>query len=163
MIPTGVRQDLRTGHRRAGFSLIELLLALALLALITTVAWPTYNHQLLRSRRTDCMAVLLGLAQAMEHFYALHYSYSGAAAGEAASGVPASSLYPAQCPLNGSAHYLLSIEAASTTGYTLRATPTAASPQRDNGWLELDALGQRRWDRDNDGSATGPAERHWGD
>ena len=141
-------------NQNGGFTLMELLIVLAIVGLLTTLALPAYQKQVLASRRADCMAVLLGFAQAMEKFYALNFTYEGAGVGGANDGVaPAPSVYPEQCPLQGEAHYNLALKAGSVgpESYRLQALPVAAGPQADDGIMEIDHLGRRFWDKNGDG------------
>lgn len=138
-------------RRMAGFTLIEVMIVVLILGIIAAVALPSYDNQVARSRRSDCMSVLLGLAQAMEKYYALNYTYLGAANAGADTGTPANTLYPAKCPIDGSAvFYNLTIQAATVNSFTVQATPTAG--QAGDGFLQVNSLGQRFWDENNNGS-----------
>ena len=50
----------------AGFSLIELMIALAVISILASIAYPNYMEYLQRARRAECASVLLGQANAME-------------------------------------------------------------------------------------------------
>lgn len=155
-----VRQTKQTVPGRArGFTLIEILIALVVLGILMAVALPGYNSQVTRSKRSDCMGVMLGFAQAMEKHRALNYTYLGAAA-SGDTGAPASTLHPAQCPIDGEALYNLTIQAATATTFTLQATPVAGKGQANDGPLRINHLGQRFWDKDSDGFEA--TENTWG-
>ena len=49
-----------------GFSLLELLIALACVALLTTLAWPSYQSLMLRNQRAQARAALLQAAHWFE-------------------------------------------------------------------------------------------------
>jgi type IV pilus assembly protein PilE len=51
-----------------GFTTVELLIALAVLAILSTLAWPGYQQVLLRTRRGDAHAALAQLQQAQERY-----------------------------------------------------------------------------------------------
>ena len=142
-----------------GFSLIELMVVLVIIGILMAVALPGYRNQVTGSRRADCMAVMLGFAQAMDRHYALNYTYEGAAdSGD--TGTPAATLYPSRCPVEGTAHYSLSIESATASTFKLRATPLGSSPQAGDGDITIDHLGRREWDSNGDGSIAAN-ERTW--
>lgn len=61
--------------RKRGFSLIELLVALAILATISAIALPLYERQTRRARRVEAQATLVMLAQAQERFFTINGSY----------------------------------------------------------------------------------------
>jgi type IV pilus assembly protein PilE len=52
-----------------GFTLIELMVTVAILAIITAVAVPTYQAQVQKSRRADATSTLMGEAQAQERCF----------------------------------------------------------------------------------------------
>ena len=135
--------------RTAGLTLIELTIVVSIVAILAALALPSYQRHLVRAARVEAQSALLGLAQGMERFYHRGHSFDGAATGGTTTGRPATALYPATAPLDGNPLYRLSIEAADATSYRLRATPVAGSRQDGDGFLELDSLGRRAWDRDN--------------
>ncbi|MEY8878425.1 MAG: type IV pilin protein [Leptothrix sp. (in: b-proteobacteria)] len=56
----------RCRRRGTGLTLAELMVALALLAILSTLAWPVYQQHLLRARRADGHAALARVQQAQE-------------------------------------------------------------------------------------------------
>ena len=48
-------------RRIAGFTLVELMIVLAILAALAALAWPTYQNAVQRSRRADAVSALLNL------------------------------------------------------------------------------------------------------
>lgn len=154
-------QPWRYGFNRrkpCGFTLIELIISLAVVAILVSFAYPAYVQHGINARRADAQGALMGLASAMERFYTENNTYVGAAAGGAATGAPA--IYAVQSPIDGGpAAYNLAIQAATATTYTLRATP--AGSQVGDGLQELDSTGGRRWDRNDDGDTSDPGENSW--
>lgn len=145
-----------------GFTLIETVIVVALVAILLLVALPAYRGHLAHAARRDAQAMLVAFAQAMERRYARAYSYLGAAEGGADTGPPAAQVFWSLAPAEGAPLYRLSIAVAAREPpyYRLRATPVAGSRQAGDGILELDALGARGWDRDDDG-LIGPDEWRW--
>src|SRR5450830_278275 len=72
------------GRRSKGFSLIELLVVVAVIALLTGLALPGYQAYLQRARRTDAREALLRGAQWLERVASIHGQYPEAAAYPAA-------------------------------------------------------------------------------
>ncbi|EGV16517.1 type IV pilin protein [Thiocapsa marina] len=60
-------KDRRPGN---GFTLIELLIVVAVVAVLATVAFPAYQDQIRKARRTDGQSALLAIAMAQERFRA---------------------------------------------------------------------------------------------
>lgn len=149
-----------SNNRMQGFTLIEVLIAIVIVGILAALALPSYNNQVAKSRRSDCMGVMMSFAQAMEKYNAINYTYQGAADGEKNTGKPASTLFPDQCPMEGNAFYDLTISAASVSDFTLTATPVAGTSQADDGVITINSLGQRTWDEDGDGSIAAK-DRNW--
>jgi type IV pilus assembly protein PilE len=146
-------------------TLIELLVALVIVGILTSVALPLYTRYQERSYATQAMADLGTCAQALERHYTTVFSYAGAAddggGAAAATGAPLVTTCPATSPPRGGALYDITITAADATGFTLRATPVAGGRAAGVGMMEIDATGQRRWDRNGDGDFGDADEDHW--
>lgn len=61
-----------------GFSLIELMLVIALIGILTSIILPAYHHHLTRVRRTNATIALTEIASRLEQYYAKNTTYSGA-------------------------------------------------------------------------------------
>jgi type IV pilus assembly protein PilE len=68
-------------HRRtlAGFTLIELLVTVVVVALLASIAIPSYVTSVRKSRRTEARNALLDLAGREERYMGAYNSYSAAA------------------------------------------------------------------------------------
>src|SRR5690606_35902361 len=62
--------------RQKGFSLIELMIAVAIVAIIAAIAVPSYNSQIQKTRRADAKTALTTAASMQERFYMRNNSYS---------------------------------------------------------------------------------------
>lgn len=102
-----------------GFTLIELMIAVAIATLLLAIALPAYQESTRKARRADGVAGLTRLQLAQEQFRANNPSY--------AASVPA--LPGSQAAFSPERHYGLTIDAASATGYTMTASALAGSPQ----------------------------------
>lgn len=59
-----------------GFSLVELMIAIAITGIIAAVAIPSYVSSIQKSRRSDATATLMRLAVSQEKFYSQHGTYT---------------------------------------------------------------------------------------
>lgn len=145
-------------HKQQGVTLMELMIVVAIIGILTAIAYPSYQDQVESSRRSDAQGALTGFASAMERHFTANNSYLGAGTGGADTGAPA--VYTTQSPADsGTKFYDLTIQAATATTYTLRATPI--NGQVGDGLMELLSTGQKRWDKDNSGDGTGTGENNW--
>ena len=136
-------------RKQAGFTLVEIIVVVAIIGILAAVAIPSYQNSVTKGRRTDAKAALQGLAQAMERHYMTTGGYTAAATGGTDTGAPA--IFSTTSPIDGSqTFYNLTISAATATTYTLTADPT--NGQEGDGNITLAQTGARAWDKDDDGS-----------
>lgn len=60
----------------AGMTLIELLVAMTILALLVTLAWPAYSELVRKARRVDAVSALQRVQLEQARHYATHYRYA---------------------------------------------------------------------------------------
>lgn len=121
-----------------GLSLIELMIALAILGVLLGLAWPSYQGQVRRAYRAQAQAALLEAQQFMERWQALQGRYttdSGAA--------PALPLRLQKAPAEGEPRYLLSLASVDAASYVLKAEPQGVMAGDACGSLTLSSTGVR--------------------
>lgn len=59
-----------------GFSLVELLIAVAVMGLLAAVAWPSFMESVRKSRRSEAFAAMAAIQQAQERWRASHPAYT---------------------------------------------------------------------------------------
>lgn len=97
--------------RSHGFSLIELVVAVAIVGILTAIAMPSYRRYVLQGNRTDAIKALASYQQDLERCYSQNFTYVGCA--QTAS-LPAATT---------AGDYTISFSTApAATSYTLQAT-----------------------------------------
>ena len=112
-------------RRVAGFTLIELMIAVAVVGLLLAVALPSFLDSIRKGRRSEAFSALATLQQAQERHRGNNATY--------AATVTALNVTTPTAP---SGYYALSIAAPTATGYELTADSTstgANSSQRNDG------------------------------
>jgi type IV pilus assembly protein PilE len=104
--------------RSRGFTLLELVIACAIVAILAAIAYPSYINSVQKSRRAEATAALLGVASQMERFSTEKGTYATATLGTGINAVFANR--------TENSYYNLSLANLTATTYTVRAAPTAA-------------------------------------
>lgn len=97
-----------------GFTLIEVMIVLAIVAILAAIGYPSYSQFVAKGNRADARATLLEAAQYMERQYSAQSAYQNA--------LPARLTVSPSGSGAGQNRYSVSVT-ASTTAYTLTAAP----------------------------------------
>lgn len=128
--------------KQQAFTLIELMVTVAIVGILAGIAYPSYQDSVMKSRRADAKGALLGFANAMERHFTETNSYLGAGTTNGNTGIP--TVFSATSPVDGgTAYYNLTINAATAASYTLNAAPTGAQTNDKCGTLSLTQTGVR--------------------
>ena len=115
-----------------GFTLIELMIVISILAILVTVGYPSYMEHVKKSRRAEGMGQLLELANRMERYYSDQGTYP----------TSISEVYGAT---TDGGFYTLSIVNANNVSFTVSAAPTSLGRQDTDkcATFTLTSLGQK--------------------
>lgn len=112
-------------RRRGGFTLLELMIVLTVMAILAAIAITQYSRYGYRARRSDGQKLLMAIGNAEERYYALHNTYADLATigySTTATATSESSYYTASVAL-------ITVNTIAGQGYTATATPVPGGSQ----------------------------------
>ena len=139
-----------------GFTLIELMIVVGVVAILAAVALPSYQSHITKTRRSAAAACSLEAAQFMERFYTTNLSYA-----KTKMGVDVA-LPTGQCSNDLDDHYTIRLSPTakvSAKSYTIEAVPKGVQKKNDVkcGMLSLDQTGRKAVD----GTASADPKQCW--
>ncbi|WP_439518461.1 type IV pilin protein [Hydrogenophaga sp.] len=114
-----------------GFTLVEAMIVVALIAVLAVIALPHYNQYVMRSHRAHARAALMKLAQWMEREATVRGSY------------PLTSQIPAGQLVVEGGRYTLAVTSETGWSHQLSALPAGAQAADACGSFHIDHTGQR--------------------
>lgn len=111
----------------AGFTLIELLIAVAIVGILSAIAYPSYIAYIQRAHRAEAKSALLQDATILERNYTMANRYDNTTAD--GSGSSTGGLLILQAPSSGTQLYTITVAfgASPAQSFTLTATPVAGT------------------------------------
>ncbi|KZZ64622.1 hypothetical protein A3765_10955 [Oleiphilus sp. HI0130] len=132
-------------QKQKGFTLIELMIVVAIIGIIASIGYPRYTESVSKSRRGNAQAEMLSLSSALERYYTQNNHYSNAAAAGADTGAPDATLYTIDAET--AQFYTITISAVGDADtaqtYTLSAAPTGGMTGDRCGTMTLNSAGVR--------------------
>lgn len=122
-----------SGRRSTGFTFFELMIVVAIVAILAAIALPGYQQAMMKGRRADGTSALFDLTNRMQRYYSDHNTYVGAgtALGIGSGGVASPQGF-----------YTIKISSESADAYTLAAERAGAQLQDSKcGTLTLTSTG----------------------
>jgi type IV pilus assembly protein PilE len=129
-------------QRQTGFTLIELMVTVAIVGILAGVAYPSYQEYVRRSKRAEARAVLMEGAQWMERFYTENMKYDSKVDGTAVTAVYPGPIQSVPRGSTGTARYYSVTPNGSGSTFTLSAAPINTMANDKCGTLQINNYGQ---------------------
>lgn len=123
-----------------GFTLIELMMVVAIVAILMAIAVPSYRSYIERGDRAELQATLAAAAGSLERYKSQRFSYSGATAGAGATDT-----IPNRSPIEsaaGTEKYTITLN-ATASGFLITAVSTSRFSSNGQEILTIDEAGVR--------------------
>ena len=121
-------------HQSRGITLIELMIAVGIVAILAAVGYPSYMEHVKSTRRGEAKATLLEIAQFMERKFTADGCYK--------CGSETVTLPISQVPRHGgNAYYTIALASSACASYQLQASPTGVMSGDSCGTYSLDQTG----------------------
>jgi len=132
-----------SSKRYRGFTLLELMISVAIIGILAAIAYPAYTNHIKRGQHSEALAVMVAISAAMEQYAQAQGDYNAA---------NLASVYD----LSTGKHAVTKVYDLTLTNtvasYSIKATPKAGGALAGEGPIILYWDGRQGWDSDNDGT-----------
>jgi len=129
-----MKQNIKAS-KGAGFTLVELMIVVAIIGIITAIAYPSYRQYIERAKRGDAMTALMLATQAMERYRGNHFNYD--------INSDITQVFVNQVPVEGGTAYYTLSAVTTPTSYTITASPVGSMAGKNP--MTITNTGAKTW------------------
>jgi type IV pilus assembly protein PilE len=139
--PSPLGKPLRRGRAVRGFTLIELMITVAIIAILAAVALPSYQDYVRKSRRADAQSFMSEVVARQQHWLVDRRAYAASI-----TDAPASNGLGMTIPTNVASYYTVTLATDNTTNppsFTVTGTPAGSQATEKCGTLTINQSGTK--------------------
>ncbi len=131
----------------SGFTLIELMIVVAIIAIIAMVIYPSYQDSVRRAKRIDAQSTMMDIASQLQKYKIARFSFAKA---DGSFVTLADIGATNQIPSTGTVLYTIALSNQGLGTWTLTATPKSGTAQFGDGHIVINHRGERCWTKGSD-------------
>ena len=121
----------------AGLTLVELMIVVAVMAILATIAYPLYTAQAQKSRRADARTILLQIAQAEERYFSVNGNYAVSLQSLSIDSGLVGGCSGSSCNTERGYYTVTLSQPGGATTFQVAAAPVAGGPQATDACTQL--------------------------
>lgn len=150
-----MRHSWKPALRQRGITLLELMVVVGIVALLTSIAYPSYMRYVVNTKRTAATSALLRIADRQQQFFMDNKSYANNLTDLGFDANPYVIADDGMSSAGADSVYSISLSNVTATTYTLTAAPLHGQLARDTacGSLTLNQVGEK--------ASSGSSDKCW--
>ncbi|QIO09975.1 type IV pilin protein [Acinetobacter lanii] len=128
-----------------GFTLIELMIVVAVIGILAAIAYPSYQQYVVKTKRVEAQTELVELSGTLQRYKIANFSFLKNLGGTRVPIELSDVGHSTQIPASGDSLYSVTLSDVTQNSWTLTAIPMTNTIQAGNGVLKLNNKGEKCW------------------